>query len=312
MGSLNIANPGIAVLERMIESCICDAVDSLGIMYKIFVRAKSPDSIEGKIKKKEKDGSPYTPDGKKMQDFIGVRVVTYFYEDEDLLREFFQKRFPDYKFENQETGETVFEPQRRNLVCRLSRISEEATQTFEELKATLDRSELMDSTFELQLRTVFSEGWHEIDHALKYKCRDEWEGLFEESRMFCGLLATLETADRSLKKIFDDLAYKHYKQKNWQAMLRTKYRLHFEKKSLRDEIVNIFNKDNDVAKSLFKADRKQIFLKIISSGYKMKPTFDNLVYVVNYLMENSSQEINQLVPEYIMIDLKNKFSKNDG
>ena len=38
------------------------------------------------------------------------------------------------------------------------------------------------------------------DHALKYKCKEEWDGLFDESRMFCGLLATLETADRSLKK----------------------------------------------------------------------------------------------------------------
>lgn len=167
MGSLKVDNPGVAILEKTIKSCISDAIDSLGIMYKIFVRAKSSDSIEGKIKKKEKEGVPYTPDGKKMQDFIGVRVVTYFYEDEELLRVFFQERFPDYKFESQETRETIFEPQRRNLVCQLSRISEEAVQTFEELKPTLNHSELMDSTFELQLRTVFSEGWHEIDHALK-------------------------------------------------------------------------------------------------------------------------------------------------
>lgn len=246
-----------------------------------------------------------------MQDFIGVRIVTYFYEDEELLRDFFQEKFPDYKFEKQETGETIFEPQRRNLVCRLSRISPEADKTFEELAPTLTHYELMDATFELQLRTVFSEGWHEIDHALKYKCKDEWDGLFDESRMFCGLLATLETADRSLKKIFDDLAYKHYKNKNWKAMLRTKYRLHFENKDIRNEIIDVLNNNNNnVAKNLFKADRKKIFLKIISSGYKMKPTFDNLIYVVNYLMDDRSSEIDKLVPEYIMIDLNNKFPQS--
>jgi len=309
MSMSNSINPGIKILEKKVEDYIREAVDSLGIMYKIFVRAKDPSSIEGKIKKKEEDKVPYSVDGKKMQDFIGARIVTYFYEDEELLRDFFQKKFPDYKFEKQETGETIFEPQRRNLVCQLSRISSEAVAIFEELKPTLNHSELMDSTFELQLRTVFSEGWHEIDHALKYKCKDEWDGLFDESRMFCGLLATLETADRSLKKIFDDLAYKHYKSNNWKAMLRTKYRLHFENKDIRNEIIDVLNKNHNVAKSLFKADRKKIFLKIIASGYKMKPNFDNLVYVVNYLMDDGSPEIDKLVPEHIMIDLKNKFPK---
>ncbi|MBK7959276.1 MAG: hypothetical protein IPK03_14995 [Bacteroidetes bacterium] len=28
---------------------------------------------------------------------------------------------------------------------------------------------LVDSTFEVQLRTILSEGWHEIDHDLRYK-----------------------------------------------------------------------------------------------------------------------------------------------
>ncbi len=235
----NSINPGIKILEKIVEDYIRNAVDSLGIMYKIFVRAKDPNSIEGKIRKKEDDKVPYGSNGKKMQDFIGARIVTYFYEDEELLRDFFQEKFPDYKFEKQETGETIFEPQRRNLVCQLSKISPEAVEIFEELKPMLNHSEIMDSTFELQLRTVFSEGWHEIDHALKYKCKEEWNGLFDESRMFCGLLATLETADRSLKKIFDDLAYKHYKNRNWKAMLRTKYRLHFENKNIRDEIVSL-------------------------------------------------------------------------
>ena len=291
MSISNMDIPGIRLLENQIEKYIRDLVDSLGIMYKIFVRAKDPNSIDGKIKKKIEDGKPYSANGKKMQDFIGARIVTYFYEDEELLREFFQGRFPDYKFEEQKRDEKTFEPQRRNLVCNLSRISKEVSDIFNELKPTLEHSEIIDATFELQFRTVFSEGWHEIDHALKYKCKEEWNGLFDESRMFCGLLATLETADRSLKKIFDDLAYNHYKNKKWQAMIRTKYRLHFENKQMSSKIIDVLNKDNSVAKNLFKADRKKIFLRIISSGYKMKPNFDNLVYVVNYLMENGSPEI---------------------
>ena len=63
-------------------------------------------------------------------------------------------------------------------------------------------------------------------------------------------------------------------------------------------------------KNLFKADRKKIFLIIILSGYKVKPNFGNLVYVVNYLMEKGPPEIDKLVPGHIMIDLKNKFPKS--
>lgn len=34
----------------------------------------------------------------------------------------------------------------------------------------------IDSTFELQIRTIFSEGWHEVEHDLRYKCTKDWEG----------------------------------------------------------------------------------------------------------------------------------------
>ena len=63
-------------------------------------------------------------------------------------------------------------------------------------------------------------------------------------------------------------------------------------------------------KNYLRRIEKKIFLKIILSGYKMKPNFDNLVYVVNYLMEKGSPEIDKLVPGHIMIDLKNKFPKS--
>ena len=70
MSISNSINPGIKILERIIENYIRDAIDSLGIMYKIFVRAKDANSIEGKIKKKEDDKIPYKANGKKMQGYF--------------------------------------------------------------------------------------------------------------------------------------------------------------------------------------------------------------------------------------------------
>ena len=34
----------------------------------------------------------------------------------------------------------------------------------------------IEPTFKIQIRTVFSEGWHEVEHDLRYKCKDDWEG----------------------------------------------------------------------------------------------------------------------------------------
>ena len=92
-------------------------------------------------------------------------------------------------------------------------------------------------------------------------------------------------------------------------MLRTKFRLHFEDKDLDPEIIAIFNKDSDLVKKIFRADRKEIFLKILNSGYKLKPTFNNLVFILNHLIDNGSPEISKLIPKHIKIDLETKFPK---
>ena len=44
-------------------------------------------------------------------------------------------------------------------------------------------------------------------------------------------------------------------------MLRTMYRLYFENKQISSKIIDVLNKDNGVAKKLFKADRKKNIFK---------------------------------------------------
>ena len=86
----------------------------------------------------------------------------------------------------------------------------------------------IDKTFEVQVRTTFSEGWHEVDHDVRYKHKEEWEEHYEFSRELNGIYATLEICDRSMVNLLERLAYKNYKNMQIEAMLRNKFRLRFE------------------------------------------------------------------------------------
>lgn len=98
----------------------------------------------------------------------------------------------------------------------------------------------IDDTFELQIRTVFSEGWHEIEHDLRYKCKEDWDDEDELWRTMNGIFATLETCDWSILALFDQLTYKMYMASNWEGMLRNKYRIRFATGSLCDDIKKCF------------------------------------------------------------------------
>lgn len=66
------------ILALNIERRIRSILDKTGMYYRIFSRQKSEDSIIKKLNEKKK---VYSEDGKKMQDFVGVRVVFYFKDD---------------------------------------------------------------------------------------------------------------------------------------------------------------------------------------------------------------------------------------
>ncbi len=55
-----------------------------GMYYRIFARQKSSGSIEKKLSQKRID---YLEKGKKMQDFVGIRVVFYFQDDVEIFHE---------------------------------------------------------------------------------------------------------------------------------------------------------------------------------------------------------------------------------
>jgi putative GTP pyrophosphokinase len=293
-------NSGLQLIEKDICSKICDRLDKVGLLYRIFSRVKDNRSIEEKINRKKADGKPYSKAGKKMQDIIGIRIVTYFHDDVNLVKKIIANLFQPLGEEIDKAEPTVFKPKRTNIVCAFD---EKQIKIIEEVinASKIENYQLLDYTFELQLRTILSEGWHEIDHSLRYKCKSEWDKHSEKERLLNGIYATLEVNDLALKSLFSELAYQHFKEKNWEAMLRSKFRLKFQLVALRDELKQILDEDYNIAKQLLRLDRSYILNMLSKYEMPLPINFNNIIYFINQV-ELKNESISKITPISIKIN----------
>lgn len=182
-------------LRKEIELDISSLLNSMGIMYRMFSRVKSEESIKAKL-----SGNSLYGVSKKMQDYIGVRVVLYFNDDIGIVRKaissIYEEKENDASID--EFKEDEFRPVRFNVVYEVpSHLTDSMG-----LEGFEDK---VDNTFELQIRTIFSEGWHEVEHDLRYKCKSDWEGLGIQSRKLNGVYAALETSEWTMVKFLTSL-----------------------------------------------------------------------------------------------------------
>ena len=153
------------------------------------------------------------------------------------------------------------------------------------------------------MRTVLSEGWYEIDHSLRYKCKNDWEGHYDNERLLNGIYASLETNDIALKNLFNELAYKHFKSKNWEGLLRNKFRLRFQLVPLKEQIINILNEDVEIGKEFFKLDREISLMKLYEIDLSLPVNMNNLVLLLNGLIIKN-KKILAITPVVILEEIK--------
>lgn len=91
-----------------------------------------------------------------------------------------------------------------------------------------------------------------------------------------------ETSDWGMRRIFDDLAYRHYKKKNWAAMLHSKVRMRVSP-TLSDKLVSLMNSHEELAKAIFRINRKNVIHCFAYCTPKLPITLDNIVYVWNHI-----------------------------
>lgn len=252
--------------EKLTELCehITDAIQeilqSCGLYFRIFSRVKSVESIASKLKR-GKYGSPDNP--KKMQDLIGLRVVLYYYDDLSICRSIMESTFQmvDTWSKNSFHADE-FRATKINGVFRYP------TEYFKLYKKPLWTLPI-DTTFEIQFRTVFFEGWHEIEHDMRYKSllSDDqfWKGSEELSRMLNCILANLELSDWSLVQLFEQLSYNHYKMGNWELMLKSKFRIKMDDtERLHPDIIAIFDDNKKIAKQFYKCSRRKLIKNLLT------------------------------------------------
>lgn len=262
---------------KEIENRLKDNLSHCGFMFHIFSRVKSTESINIKLSKK---AELYRQEGKKMQDFLALRITLYFSDDVEIVHQYL-KSMPNFLDESVDTAEVDrFCPKRLNLILR---VPEKFQQEMNLAISQTEYKDLIDDTYEIQIRTILSEGWHEVEHDLRYKCKEEWEDFNEESRLLNGIYATLESAEWSMLTLFDRLAYSHYKKENWNCMMRNKMRIRFSDKSLSEETINYLNENKAVAKSLFRVNRSNVMKLMMEKGFRFPLTYDTMLHLLNHL-----------------------------
>jgi putative GTP pyrophosphokinase len=289
--------PGFIIIEKEICNRITDELDKVGLLYRIFSRSKDSKSISEKIERKEKEGNPYEVGNKLIQDIIGVRIVTYFKDDVEFVKEILNEKIKFIDEEIDTPDPTVFKPKRTNIICSFTTNQK---QTLEEIQKTssTEKLSLVDSTFELQLRTILSEGWHEIDHSLRYKCKSDWNGQAENERLLNGIYASLEINDITLKNLFNDLSYTHFKNKNWEGLLRNKFRLKFKVEELKPELIEILNTNPKIGKDIFKMARNKVLMGIYKLDLSLPVSLNNLLFLINALYIKNN-ELTNVTPSVI-------------
>lgn len=261
-------------------------------MYRIFSRVKSLESLNKKLNNDAAYGV-----SKKLQDLIGIRVVLYFSDDIETVRNILSDCYSEKSKDNSIdiAANDQFKAVRYNIIYSLDE------ETIKLIRLG-DLSCKIDNTFELQIRTVFSEGWHEVEHDLRYKNKPDWHGFDRQSRLLNGVYASLESSEWMMIKIFDELAYSHYKSNNWPAMLRQKFRIRFNQDDISDDLKTILDKDG-IAKKFFRLDRNKIIAEMNNREFYYPLNLNNFIYFCN-LVDIKDPEIKSLTSSTMIMDFE--------
>lgn len=270
--------------ERIAQN-IYNQLNASGVMFRIFSRTKDLYSIKDKIAQKY---SKYYSENRGLRDLFGIRIVLYFSDDIDICIDILNDLYVLMEKERDNPDPSTFKPQRINYVYKIPET--------EFVPYSILKKCMIDPVFEVQIRTIFSEGWHEVEHDLRYKYKECWDNYDSYSRELNGIFATLEICNSSILSICDRLAYENYKNNLWESMLRNKFRLRFSHDPLNKEISSVFTSENKIAKQIFRFDRSELIR--LFYAFRIPVTYNNAVYLINYKHVHAGS-LDSLIPDFI-------------
>jgi ppGpp synthetase/RelA/SpoT-type nucleotidyltranferase len=278
-----------------LEQSIVSRLDKAGLYHRSMSRVKSDVSLTGKFA----TGKYHNGEGeKKIQDIIGVRINLFFFEDINICESIINKTFKVDNWSKSERKENHFEAQKRNCVCRIP------SEYIKSLSPDI-WDYALDQTFEVQLRTLLFEGWHEIEHDMRYKNKygrgeksavsggevkssdkdgKEDEITVEEhklSRVMNSVIANLELCDWSIVEIYDRLAELQLKSRAWERALQSRYRLNMAEGELCPAVREYFDKNPEVAREFYSIDKNKLVEHLLTMRGIPKLTPNRLLYYIN-------------------------------
>jgi hypothetical protein len=108
-----------------------------------------------------------------------------------------------------------------------------------------------------------------------------------------------------MTKVFEELAYRHYKSREWTQMIRTKFRLRLSEAELGDNIKTLFNTHPEIGKDIFRLDRSKLIRKLIDTDFSLPLTGNNLVYLSNFHFIKDSH-IEALTPRLVLNEMNSE------
>lgn len=272
------------VQEDMIE-IIAGPLKRCGIYHRIFYRVKKKESILSKLTNEEKNYN----ENHKMQDLIGIRIVLYYVDDIKICKSLIEREFPECNWALSSQTTSEFKSMKTNGVLALPKyIADKISSQTWELP--------IDKTFEIQIRTMAFEGWHEIEHDMRYKYTKMWE--HDESKHYArklnSVLATLELCDDSVISMLEEMGHTYYKEKDWDSMVRCHYHLRIGLTSIDEKLKEVLDNDMSIGKAIYKLERSKFIFTLMDNYRDLELNINSIVGVVNeYFIHN--KEVSDIV-----------------
>lgn len=254
-------------------------LNNAGIYFNSTSRIKSESSLLHKL---ETGKYSMQEGGRKIQDIIGIRINLFYLEDMDICEKILEETFLLDNWSKTKNEENKFEAKKCNGVFRIP------SKYLRNIPASV-WNKPFDQTFEVQLRTVLFEGWHEIEHEMRYKYKlgsdsketDLWTGHEDLSRVMNSIIANLELCDWSIMQIFNSVHDSQYKEKNWENAIRSKYRLRITQDPLKPELREYLDNNPDIVAQFHDVSKRELVEILLNKKYHKELTPDRVIYLIN-------------------------------
>lgn len=258
-------------------------LNNAGIYFNSTSRIKSESSLLHKL---ETGKYSMQEGGRKIQDIIGIRINLFYLEDMDICEKILEETFLLDNWSKTKNEENKFEAQKCNGVFRIP------SKYLRNIPASV-WNKPFDQTFEVQLRTVLFEGWHEIEHEIEHEMRykyklgsdsketDLWTGHEDLSRVMNSIIANLELCDWSIMQIFNSIHDSQYKEKNWENAIRSKYRLRITQDPLKPELREYLDNNPDIVAQFHTVSKRELVEILLNKKYHKELTPDRVIYLIN-------------------------------